>query len=287
MNDSERSASLDGIFIERDGFRTALKWHRARKLRGDTPFTAARILEGMAAGASVEIDLVRHAGGGFAVLHDRTLDRETTGSGPVAEAAAAMLKQLKLRDGEGRPGEHGVMLIADLGRVLAERPPAAGALLQLDLKSDLPELTPLDVEVFALAIAPVVDSVILSGGDAGALRLLSEAVPGIRMGYDPSDDLDVAALAKADDFEGFVARSIAALPEASMIYLHYPRVLAAARLGFDLIGAFHREGRRVDAWTVNQVEPGIRADVEELLALRCDQITADEPVALDLMMRNP
>ena len=71
----------DGIAIVRDGHRTLLKWHRARKQAGDLPFTGERILEGLRLGASVEVDLVKHADGGFAVLHDFSLDRATTGTG--------------------------------------------------------------------------------------------------------------------------------------------------------------------------------------------------------------
>ena len=73
----------DAISVTRAGRRTFLKWHRARRRGGDPAFTGRRILEGMAAGASVEVDLVLHADDGFAVLHDLSLERETTGSGPV------------------------------------------------------------------------------------------------------------------------------------------------------------------------------------------------------------
>ena len=66
------------IFCLRDGHRTFFKWHRGRRTITDPVFTGQRIIEGMRLGASVEVDLVRHASNGFAVLHDETLDRETT-----------------------------------------------------------------------------------------------------------------------------------------------------------------------------------------------------------------
>ena len=60
----------DAISVTRDGHRTFLKWHRARRRAADPVFTGRRILEGMALGASVEVDLVLHADDGFAVLHN-------------------------------------------------------------------------------------------------------------------------------------------------------------------------------------------------------------------------
>src|ERR1700760_1833809 len=90
----------DGVAIERNGHRTWLKWHRARKHFSDLPFTGERILEGLRAGASVEVDLIKHADGGFAVLHDFSLDRGTTGTGLVVDTPAAVLRGLNLRDAE-------------------------------------------------------------------------------------------------------------------------------------------------------------------------------------------
>ncbi len=70
------------ISLDRDGHRTFLKWHRARRHGSDPVFTGRRILEGMAAGASVEVDLVLHGDDGFAVLHNLMLEAETTGTRP-------------------------------------------------------------------------------------------------------------------------------------------------------------------------------------------------------------
>ena len=155
-----------GIFIETNGHRTLLKWHRGHRYAGDTSFTRERIAEGMALGASVEIDLVRFADSGFAVLHDETLDRATTGQGPVLEATADYLRSLHLRDHRGMPTSHPIMLIDDLGSLLRGSEHAPGAVLQLDLKEYSANIRDIDIDAFAAAIAPVAKSVILSGGDA-------------------------------------------------------------------------------------------------------------------------
>jgi hypothetical protein len=103
----------------RDGHRTYFKWHRGRRQASDPVFTGQRILEGLTLGASVEVDLVHHGSGGFAVLHDTTLGRESTGEGKVAETSAAVLRTLRIRDNDGRPSPHPVMLLEDLCALLA------------------------------------------------------------------------------------------------------------------------------------------------------------------------
>ena len=45
--------TTDPISIDRNGHRTWLKWHRAKRRASDPVFTGKRILEGMALGASV------------------------------------------------------------------------------------------------------------------------------------------------------------------------------------------------------------------------------------------
>src|SRR4051794_31692141 len=119
----------DPITIDRNGHKTWLKWHRGRRRAGDPAFTGQRILEGMRLGASVEVDLVVHADGGYAVLHDLSVERETTGMGKVAELTAAQLRSFFLRDEDGRPLDQPVMLLEDLAALLAREGAHADALL--------------------------------------------------------------------------------------------------------------------------------------------------------------
>ena len=50
--------------------------------------------------------------------------------------------------------------------------------------------------------------------------MLTDAAPGLRVGYDPChDDAIDAACMRDRDFAGFVADALAAAPEADMIYL--------------------------------------------------------------------
>ncbi|WP_224702028.1 glycerophosphodiester phosphodiesterase [Devosia aquimaris] len=274
----------DPLFIARDGHRSWLKWHRGRRKASDPVFTGARILEAMRLGASVEVDLVLTADGGLAVLHDKTLDRETTGTGPVAKASDAAIRALHLRDNDGAPIADRVMLLEDLCALMAEGSVHPDALLQLDYKEDETVLTPAVLDKFARATAPVAKTMIASSGSAEAVRLLTEAVPGMRSGYDASDEARFKAAMANGTLQGFVDDAVAALPGTDMIYLYWEIVTLAADAGFDMVGAFHAHGKRIDAWTIREASAATRPAVEKLLALKVDQITTDDPEGLLALM---
>ena len=274
----------DPIFIMRNGHHTSLKWHRAKRKASDPVFTGARILEGMRLGASVEVDLVVHADRGYAVLHDLSVERETTGSGKVAELGADALRALHLRAEDGTVLADRVMLLEDLCALLAQGGVHPDALLQLDYKQDWTVLDEAAVACFKTSVAPVAAHMILSSGDAESVRLLTEGVEGLHIGYDPCHDGALERLQQSRDFAGFVRDAIAASPKAEMIYLHYGLVLEADRLGFDIVAAFHAESRRVDAYTINRADDASRPAVARLLELKVDQITTDDPEGLLAVM---
>lgn len=268
------------ILIDRDGHRTWLKWHRARRRADDPVFTGERIIEAMRLGASIEVDLVIHADHGCAVLHDRTLERETTGTGRVRDTSATTLRQLHLRDNDGQPIDAKVMLLEDLCALLAEGTVHPDALLQLDFKEDRQALTPQVVAGFGASVSPIAKSVILSGGDFDAIATLAGSAPGLRTGYDPCHRGTLAALKASGNYLGFIADALATAPDADMIYLACEIVLAAEDAGVDIIAPIHAAGRRVDAWTINSVTPQSIEQVKRLLRLKVDQITTDDPEGL-------
>jgi glycerophosphoryl diester phosphodiesterase len=268
------------VSVTRNGHRTFFKWHRGRRRGSDPVFTGARILEAMALGASVEVDLVVTGDKGFAVLHDLGLDRETTGAGPVAAASDAAIRALHLRANDGTPLADKVMLLGDLCALMAAGPVHPEALLQLDYKEDECVLDAAAIENFARAAQPVAPSLIVSSGSAVAVKLLTDAVPGLRSGYDPSDEAAFRAALAGNALQRFVDDAVAAAPAAELIYLHWQMVTLAADAGFDLIGAFHRYEKRIDCWTIQRVDAASLAVVERLLRLGVDQITTDDPEGL-------
>jgi len=279
------SSSDPGLAIHDGGHVVRLKWHRMKRRIGDIPFTASILAEAFALGASSEIDLRVTGEGGFAVLHDATLDRETTGRGAVAAMPDQALRDFYMRTPDGEPTREPLLLLDDLA-ALAGREAAAGTLVQLDLKEEAVAITDRVVQRFAATLAPVADRFILSGGDLVAVRRLADAVPGLAAGYDPCDPAVIAPLQTAEDFARFTDAAIAASGTMAMIYLAYPLVLKADANGFDMIGAFHDAGKRVDAWTLNTMHPDAVASLSRLVALRADQITTDEPLRLAALYAN-
>ncbi|WHU47904.1 glycerophosphodiester phosphodiesterase [Gordonia sp. L191] len=269
-------STAEPIAVTSDGHRTRLKWHRARKRSDDSPFTRSRIVEGMAVGASVEVDLVIHAPGssepcGFAILHDRDLAGATTGSGDVGAAPADYLRSLTLRDNDGRRIDEPVTLLGDLGGALADIHP--NAVLQLDLKQSADDLDEPIVRSFAEAVAPFAEHAILSCGDAEAVRILTDAVPRLRVGYDPCHHGAVDRALRWRTYRRFVDHAVAASPRAEVIYLDRRLVLTVADRGTDLVAAFHATGREIDIYTFGRDDP----DIDRALELRADQITTDDP----------
>ncbi|WP_083638736.1 glycerophosphodiester phosphodiesterase [Rhizobium oryziradicis] len=274
----------DGLYIERNGFRTMLKWHRGHREAADISFTPERIAQGMALGASVEVDILCHADGGFVVLHDETLDKATTGQGPVALATTTQLQALNLRDAHGVPTHHKVMLLEELGHLLASQPCGDGAVLQLDLKEPASTLGSREIASFQQAVQSVAHHLILSGGDAKAVMMLAQAVDGLPVGYDPCHDGTIERLLASRDFNGFVDHAVAVIDNTQMIYLEHRLILEADSMGFDLVSAFHAHGKRVDAYTIQAATQSVLPAVQRLLELRCDQITTDDPVGLEALI---
>jgi glycerophosphoryl diester phosphodiesterase len=276
---------LTGIAIESAGHVTRLKWHRLQRSRSDLPFTPRRLLEGLAAGASMEVDLRLHADHSFVCLHDETLDGETSGKGPVAQASLEELRRLTLRGAVTTTGE-GLILLEDLAE-LARGAGAPDALIQLDLKKVDSALDAQTIENFRRTLACVASGCILSGCDWAAVTRLAAAVPAMRRGFDPCADDTLEHLRDGIDCLDFVASALATAPEAEMIYLDYRIVLAAEEMGIDLVAPFRAAGKAVDAWTLNTDHPEAARSLERLVALKVDQITTDEPDALQALFEVP
>src|SRR6267142_482941 len=77
----------------------------------------------------LELDTHLTADGEVVVIHDPTLDRTTTGRGPVASARLADLASTRLRARDGRVTEDGVPTLAQVLDTL--KPSPAGLLLEI------------------------------------------------------------------------------------------------------------------------------------------------------------
>jgi glycerophosphoryl diester phosphodiesterase len=249
--------------IVRDGHRTRLKWHRARRRLSDAPFTVARIREGLAAGASVEIDVRIRRDGTVEIRHDpRRWWR------PDAAPVGTLTDLADLAGLTGMSGTDGTM--AAVG----------DALLQLDIKDSgavlRRRMTARSREVVRQVLGQLGPAVILSAGDPAAVAVYSDALPAARTGTDPCTRANIRDLQRTGNIRGFVAATVAAAPGAATVYLDHRVVTGAADAGTDIVAAFHAEGMTVDAYVPTADDATVPL-LERLLDLRVDQITTDDP----------
>jgi glycerophosphoryl diester phosphodiesterase len=252
--------------LSHGGRTVRLKWHKLRQRPFDPPFARANLRAGLAAGASLEVDLRRLACGRFVCLHDADLQSETTGEGPVAGIDGDAIARLEMRDA---PAERPILL-DELADAVRAGPCAPDALVQLDLK-DAGVVNAGHV-IFAETLDDVAGHFILSGCDWEAVRRLGGAVPGLALGYDPYDD--------AGDDPAEAMRAIRKrAPDADTVYLHRALVRTAHELGDPLVARLRAMGHRVDCWTIDHGSPAALADLRIALAAGCDQIATNSAVA--------
>jgi glycerophosphoryl diester phosphodiesterase len=247
------------------GGRTVrLKWHKLRRRPEDPPFARANLRAGLAAGASIEVDLRRLACGRFVCLHDAELERETTGAGPVAALDAAAIGELEMR---GAPGER-PLLLEELAEAVRAGPCAPDTRVQLDLKDTAAQLDGASRAALVAALEGIAGHFILSGCDWDAVKRLGGDLPGLALGYDPYDD--------AGDDPADAARAIRERAhEADTIYLHRELVRAAHEQGHPLVARLRAQGHRVDCWTIDHGDPSAVGDLRIAIAAGCDQITTN------------
>ena len=180
---------LDGVDLPallncaRENGATFLQAHRAGPRSGYAENALSTIQASLADGALfVELDVMATADAALILMHDRTLDRTTTGTGAVAETTLAEISRLNLEDPDGRR--------------LDEAPPTLSeALDQLDgigfAMLDLKGVSPRAVAEAVLA-ADALDRVIIIAYTTDDAIAIHEAAPGalISVGLDRPADLD-------------------------------------------------------------------------------------------------
>ncbi|WP_150130120.1 glycerophosphodiester phosphodiesterase family protein [Sinorhizobium sp. RAC02] len=228
----------------------------------------------------MEIDLRALRDGDFLCLHDATLDRETTGAGPVTSTTATATRHLSMRGEDGRIAAHPPLLFSELAAAMRLAPAGSGALMQLDFKDDIASLSQDHFDSFGFLLADCADRFILSGGDAAELRRLADGLPALRIGYDPCTDDTLLSLRRSRTFGRFAREAITAAPYAAYVYIEYPIILAGLEEGFDLVAAFQAAGMKVDAYTLNSDHPDVQTTLRRLTDAGVDQITTDEPDVL-------
>ena len=270
-----------GLEIYYRGQRTRLKWHQLRKSTSDPVFDLEVMREGFRLGASMELDLRVRRDGGFVVLHDETLDRETDGSGTVSQFDRAELDSV-------RYARSGLPLLTSeaLAEALGDAHPET--VLQFDLKDDLARIGEKGLRHIEEIIGPHRHKIIISSLDLPLIAAAREVIPSVPRGIDPTGDM--AEAAKSDGVAGALAaleKALAGPSDAGTVYLHWSLITKGAEADQDLIGTCHQAGKLVDAWTFNLKSPETGFSDEEwgvfqsLVEARVDQITTDEAPATE------
>lgn len=236
----------------------------------------------LAAGAKlVELDVHLTADGEVAVIHDPTLERTTSGHGPLAACTVADLRRARLRDSDGALTADCVPTLREVLEVVA--PSGAGLLVEIK--------TPGAAVVYERSgerVEPV-PGPRYAGLERKVLEMLAQAEcrgRAIVMAFNPAVVAEVRALAPeqptallVDDHHVQEARV------SPMMALEWARAAGANSLGLHhtlcdatLVKAAHEAGILVGVFTVNDAATMLRlesAGVDLIITDRPELIPAD------------
>lgn len=291
--------------LEHNDRRIALKYHRLLSGLGTFPPNSMAALKEVVEGGAwaIEFDVRILGDGTFVLQHDPTLERETSGVGPLRSQTRAAYKSLFLKGTEDPPAtlEEVVAFLAGIKREIK---------VQVDLKEEF--LTPEEALAFLRLLEPLRSNatvkVIVGSLADWNLRLLKRLDPSLSIGFDPAYYLDaplggwsrlptrVNAYGFLDDhplgfrrvlpvrtyLEDRFEALLSSVPPFEELYLRKELLLQAMKMGFNpvefaksLLGPV-----LVDAWTLNPGEEGWENNIEVLAEAGIDQITTDNPVGL-------
>ncbi len=197
------------------------------------------------------------------LVHDPTLERETTGSGPVRQMTSGVFAALHLRNTDEPPAT-----LAAVVDVLREhRHPVK---VQVDLVEEAPlsgELAKALVDQLATLRANPHVRVVVGCEAAEKLLALRRLDPSLRVGL----DVEAPVEAPADE----VSRRLGLVEDVSEYYMPKAFVVEALTRGFNPIGFVHehKPGALVDVWTLYADEPDIARTLATVLEAGADQIT--------------
>jgi glycerophosphoryl diester phosphodiesterase len=264
-------AALLGAGVSAAGPDVRVAAHRGGSLLwAENGLTAFR--NALALGADyLELDTHLTSDGEVVVIHDPTLDRTTTGRGPVSAARLADLASARLKARDGAVTGDGVPTLA---QVLDTLKPS-GAQLLLEIKVDAARTPYADIESKVLALVDargLHDRVIVMAFEAPTLRRVRALDPTIRTALLVSKTRVSRERAGAADLVTW-ARDVG----ATHLGVEHPVVDAG------LLSAVRAAGLQVAAWTANE-----EADIRRLVDLGVGVVISDRPdLALTLAGRPP
>jgi glycerophosphoryl diester phosphodiesterase len=268
---------VPAVALEAGGRLIALKWHQLRRRRQDPAFARDNLAAALAAGATVEVDLVATADGDFVCLHELRLECETTGYGAVAGHSSAAVLALRQRGNAGEPLDSPVLGFSELVDIVRSHrlPGRPDGRIQLDLKEPLAGITAEVCRRFAKVLGDLGGWFTLFGPSWPAIARLAAAVPGLATGFDPEDAIE-AGMA-SHEVPGHL---LATAASAHIFYLDHNFVLDCLAQGQNPIAPLCAAGKRIDCWTLDGDHDRVLEKLKALIAAGTDQITTNDPEML-------
>jgi glycerophosphoryl diester phosphodiesterase len=217
---------------------------------------------------ALELDVHLSRDGELVVIHDPTLERTTSGSGPVAARPWADLAALRLKSGfPGRFQDERLPRLDDVLALAAGRP---GLRVQVEIKGGAGDFYPgIEAKVVgAIERRALADRVIAIAFEDETLRRLRALRPSLTTyGLTSPRRLDQ----RGQDLAGYLAAM---------------QALGVAGVGLDqrlvtleVVAEARRRGLRIGAWTVNDPEA-----MRRFAGMELDFITTDRPDLLKAVL---
>ena len=243
--------------------------------------------------ARIEIDIHSLDGPDYAVYHERRLEAETTGRGPIGRATPDEVRAARFlahRD-ERLP------LLSEVVEMARDR----DVELQLDLK-DWRLLADGRIDVLAQIARPMLDRVIVSTGQDWNLLRLYQRHSDVPIGFDPGLYFDHAiegtevylprnmgaygyrddnplAFGRTESVVDYLRQRFemlaAQVPPAREYFLSYRLVLQMLDDGFDVAAWLHERGIAANVWTLDYRNEDSLRTLERLRTIGIDRITTN------------
>lgn len=259
----------------------------------------------------IEIDIMALAADDYLLVHDDTLQSETTGSGAVREATIEQIRPLFFKT-KGVPTSFHVPLLSEVVALFMDH--KTSARLQLDYKDVIPFSSDEPLRRLIRMIEPLGERVIVSTGADWQLRRLRKLADWLELGFDiqfyidwrrPSDPIDprvppfrAGAYGYWDDHllatqrvwstTEYLAERCEILatqmPRISTFYIDHHLLAQSLDDGFNWAEGLHNFGIKLDAWTLDADNPIAVVNAQRLLAAGVDQFTTNTPAALSKLL---
>ena len=253
----------------------------------------------------IEVDIKALADDDYLLVHNDTLDEETTGNGAVNACTQDAARQLYIRQA-GHATPYRVPLLSQVVTLLGSLP--AQSKLQLDFKDYIPADDELLVRLIKL-IEPLGARVIVSSIADWQLRRLKRLAPTLTLGFDIQLYLDWTHEAARDPHEPPRERGVYGYwddqPQAALdtwpaahylhdrcevlaglvsgvrvFYVRHQLLAQSLRDGFNWAAALHEHGILLDAWTMDVTHAEAMENLPALIEAGVDFITTNTPLAL-------